>query len=151
MTMASSTSQSVLVEPLGIMTSSFGPTTQDRALLKRTGSLGTGMPDSAAGSGKLRQTAMKLAPCATHGPILGVPRTADRDSGLSLARRASERGLSTSASMSLTTSLKSRNFPLPSPSAVFSFPALPYRASFISPPLKPPIIRNRHRARLLGG
>src|SRR5580698_586694 len=90
---------------------------------------------------------MKLPTCERHGPILGVPRTAGRDSGLSLARRARERGLSTSASMSLTTSLRSRNFPVLSTSAGFSLPALPYRASFISPPWKPPVAGNRHRAR----
>ncbi len=94
---------------------------------------------------------MKLPTCARHGPILGVPRTAGRDSGLSLARRARARGPSTSASMSVTTSLRSRSFPSLSTSAGFSLPALPYRASFITPPSKPPIARNRHRARLLGG
>ena len=49
-TIASSTSQSVFTEPFGIMTSSFGPTTQLGALLNSTGSLGTGMPNSAAWS-----------------------------------------------------------------------------------------------------
>ncbi len=94
---------------------------------------------------------MKLPTLAMHGPILGVPRTAGRDSGLSLARRAKERGPSTSASMSVTTSLRSRNFPFPSTSAGFSLPVLPYRASFISPPWKPPRPRNRHRPRPFGG
>jgi hypothetical protein len=39
--------------------------------------------------------------------------------------------------MSVTTSLRSRSFPSLSTSAGFSLPALPYRASFISPPSKP--------------
>ena len=38
--MASSTSQSVLVEPFGITTSSLGPTMQEGALLNSTGSFG---------------------------------------------------------------------------------------------------------------
>src|ERR1700733_8875052 len=56
---------------------------------------------------------MKLPTCARHGPILGVPRTAGRDSGLSLARLARQRGPSTSASLSVTTSLIGRTFPVP--------------------------------------
>src|SRR5260370_27535675 len=94
---------------------------------------------------------MKLPTWARHGPILGVPRTAGRDSGLSLARRARERGASTSASMSVTTSLRSLSFPALSTNAGFSLPGLPYRASFISPPLTPPAARNHHPARPFGG
>ena len=48
MTIASSTSQSVFCEPRGMMTSSFGPTMQDGALLNRIGSGGIGAPVSAA-------------------------------------------------------------------------------------------------------
>src|SRR5271170_601137 len=82
---------------------------------------------------------MKLPTRRRHGPILGAPRTAGRDSGLTLARRASARGTSVSASMSSITPLRSLSFPAPSTSAGFSLPALPYRASFITPPqLKPP-------------
>ena len=49
-TTASSTSQSDFVEPGGSSTVSSGPTMQEGALLKRTGSLGTAMPLSAAWS-----------------------------------------------------------------------------------------------------
>ena len=45
MTIASSTSQSVFSEPLGMTTSSLGPTMQEGALLNRIGSFGIGMPD----------------------------------------------------------------------------------------------------------
>ncbi len=48
MTTASSTSQSVLREPRGMTIESFGPTMQEGALLKSTGSVGTAMPLSAA-------------------------------------------------------------------------------------------------------
>jgi len=48
--MASSTSQSSRVDPFGMTTSSFGPTTQDGALLNRIGSAGMGDPVSAAWS-----------------------------------------------------------------------------------------------------
>src|SRR5277367_1258984 len=82
---------------------------------------------------------MKLPTRRRHGPIRGAPRTAGRDSGLTLARRASARGTSVSASMSSITPLRSLSFPFRSTSAGFSLPALPYRASFIIPPqLKPP-------------
>ncbi|MNO08343.1 hypothetical protein D3C81_2309400 [compost metagenome] len=50
MTMPSSTSQSSLVEPRGFKTVSFGPTMQEVALEKSTGSSGIGRPDSAAWS-----------------------------------------------------------------------------------------------------
>lgn len=48
MTTASSTSQSVLAEPRGISTSSFGPTTVFGGLKKITGRVGGSLPDSAA-------------------------------------------------------------------------------------------------------
>ena len=48
MTMASSTSQSVFCEARGMITSSFGPTMQEGALLKRIGSGGIGAPVSLA-------------------------------------------------------------------------------------------------------
>ena len=73
--------------------------------------------------------------------VLGAPRTAGRDSGLSLdqariarAERACRRRYPRS------TSLRSCSFPARSTSAGFPpLPALPYRASFITPPQsKPP-------------
>ena len=66
--MTSSTSQSVFSEARGMITSSFGPTMQDGALLKRIGSGGIGAPVSLAWSTKLRPTAMKLPGRATQGP-----------------------------------------------------------------------------------
>lgn len=50
MTTASSTSQSVLVEPRGTSTVSFGPTTVSGALKKITGSAGGSAPVSRAWS-----------------------------------------------------------------------------------------------------
>ena len=50
MTTPSSTSQSVLSDPRGITTSSFGPMIAEVAFMKTIGSFGTGMPDSAAWS-----------------------------------------------------------------------------------------------------
>ena len=50
MTMASSISQSVFTDFFGSITSSFGPTMQERALLKRIGSVGMAAPVSAAWS-----------------------------------------------------------------------------------------------------
>lgn len=48
--MPSSTSQSVLVEPRGMRTASFGPTRVLGDFVNRIGSSGTGMPLSAAWS-----------------------------------------------------------------------------------------------------
>jgi hypothetical protein len=48
MTMPSSTSQSVLVEPRGSSMSSFGPLTALVHFAKTTGSCGSARPDSAA-------------------------------------------------------------------------------------------------------
>ena len=48
--MPSSTSQSVLTELRGSMMSSSGPWMHDNVFMKTIGSLGTGMPDSAAWS-----------------------------------------------------------------------------------------------------
>ena len=50
MTTPSSTSQSTFVEPRGMITSSFGPTTALGALLKSTGSAGIAIFDSLAWS-----------------------------------------------------------------------------------------------------
>ena len=50
MTTPSSTSQSVFVDPRGIITGSFGPCRQLTALVKNTGSAGIGRSDSAAWS-----------------------------------------------------------------------------------------------------
>jgi hypothetical protein len=50
MTNASSTSQSSFLEPLGMITLSFGPQALLGALEKSTGSAGEGRPDSAAWS-----------------------------------------------------------------------------------------------------
>src|SRR5271166_1217208 len=74
--------------------------------------------------------ATKLPTPATQGPIRGTPRAAGSDSGLILASRESVRGASVSASMSATTSLRSRTFPASSIIPGFSLPALPYRTSF---------------------
>src|SRR5271165_2973468 len=74
--------------------------------------------------------ATKLPTPATQGPIRGTPRAAGSDSGLILASRESVRGASVSASMSATTSLRSRTFPALSNIPGFSLPALPYRTSF---------------------
>ena len=49
-TTPSSTSQSALVGPIGITTSSNGPEMADVAFMNSTGSAGTAMPDSAAWS-----------------------------------------------------------------------------------------------------
>ena len=46
--MPNSTSQSDFLEPLGSMTLSSGPWMQEIALVNTMGSLGMGMPDSAA-------------------------------------------------------------------------------------------------------
>jgi hypothetical protein len=50
MTMPSSTSQSSLLDPFGMIVSSFGPQMQVVTLLKMIGSFGIGMPASAAWS-----------------------------------------------------------------------------------------------------
>jgi hypothetical protein len=50
MTMASSTSQSSLLDSLGMIVSSLGPQMQDVTLLKMIGSLGMAAPVSAAWS-----------------------------------------------------------------------------------------------------
>ena len=50
MTTPSSTSQSVLSEPLGNMTGSFGPWMHEVAFMKMMGSFGIGRPASAAWS-----------------------------------------------------------------------------------------------------
>ena len=86
-----------------------------------------------------------------QGPILGVPRTAGRDSGLSLARRARARGPSTSASMSrhhlaqvpqFSASVDQRRLFLTCPAI---------SCEFHKPSVEAPAARNRHRARPFGG
>jgi hypothetical protein len=56
-----------------MMTLSLGPVMLLIALVKTTGSAGTGRPDSAAWSEKLRPTAMNLPIRATGTPRRGLP------------------------------------------------------------------------------
>ena len=68
MTTASSTSQSTLRLWRGMTSGSFGPTTDEDALKKITGSFGSSMPLSAAWSRKLRPMQTILLGRHTGGP-----------------------------------------------------------------------------------
>jgi len=123
--MASSTSQSVLVEPFGMMTSSFGPTMQFGALLKRIGSFGISAPVSAAWSAKFRPTAMKLRTSPTQAPMRGEPEISGSDSGESALILAMEAEVSALPARSGMTPDRSRNPPFASRRPGFSWPGAP--------------------------
>ena len=86
MTIASSTSQSVLVESFGSMIGSFGPEIDVSALKNTIGFSGIGEPVSFAWSMKLRPIATNLPTLPTHGPRRGRPLTAGRRADVELAQ-----------------------------------------------------------------